>query len=493
MRQEGASALFRGLGPSLLGIVPYSGLSFAIFETLKPSIKAHLGLTSQADIPLAWRLTAGGCAGLVAQTATYPLHVVRRRMQVFEGSMSPYRGERGWGWTAWTVLPRDGSAVVNEHPQPYRSTFQAMRHIFRSEGLVGGLYKGASLTFVKGPIAAAVGFCVNDALKQALGNAQSLETVASSSPLPTFEYATDSSSRPRPLSAVEQLCIGGTAGSVAKTVIAPADRVKILYQINAERLFTWRKALGTMNYIYSNSGLRGLWRGHGATLFRVAPYSGVSYFSFDRYKEKLRDQNCVPAAFWPLNDATVSFIGGALAGATATTCTYPLDLMRARMAAHWNLAPRYPTYPEALKRILQEEGFLSLFGGLRPTLLGIVPYSGLSFMTFECLKKFVEQQLALESDGKLPTHLRLCCGSMAGLIGQSATYPLDIVRRRMQVQNASAPLYRNEWHAFTLIYQNEGARGLFKGLSMNWVKGPVAVGVSFTLNDLLKSWLANRP
>jgi hypothetical protein len=38
----------------------------------------------------------------------------------------------------------------------------------------------------------------------------------------------------------------------------------------------------------------------------------------------------------------------AAAGATATMVTYPLDLLRARMAAHWGVETRYPSYRDAL-------------------------------------------------------------------------------------------------------------------------------------------------
>ena len=73
-------------------------------------------------------------------------------------------------------------------------------------------------------------------------------------------------------------------------------------------------------------------------------------------------------------------------------------------------------------------------------------------------------------------------GAVAGLFGQSASYPLDIVRRRMQTKKGYNSIY------FTLrTVLNEGgvAHGLYKGLSFNWIKGPISVGVSFTTYDIL--------
>lgn len=71
---------------------------------------------------------------------------------------------------------------------------------------------------------------------------------------------------------------------------------------------------------------------------------------------------------------------------------------------------------------------------------------------------------------------------------------MDVIRRRMQTANfkgdgvgvqaaSEVTLVATARH----IARTEGWRGLFKGLSLNWVKGPVAVSISFTVFDALKS------
>jgi len=280
------------------------------------------------------------------------------------------------------------------------------------------------------------------------------------------------------LTPIEHLMTGGAAGAVAKTVIAPADRVKILYQTNNERPFSWLGVRRTFLTIYKNTGVTGLWRGHCATLMQIIPKSATTYTTFDRYRQWI-------SVSTTLDNVSIRFLAGACAGATACSLTYPLDMMRARMAAHWDMTPRYPNYFAAFERVLKEEGIASLYKGIRPTLLGIMPYAGLSFMAYETLKA----QIA-DLNGDLGVHQRLLCGACAGIFAQTTTYPLDIIRRRMQVH---PDLYRNELHAMREIYGSEGLiRGLFKGVSMNWIKGPIAVGVSFTVNDVLKKHLMRQ-
>jgi solute carrier family 25 protein 42 len=133
------------------------------------------------------------------------------------------------------------------------------------------------------------------------------------------------------------------------------------------------------------------------------------------------------------------------------------------------------------------------FRGLGPTLAGIVPYSGVTWLAYTTLRERAELAAAAaaasgdasaQAASWLSPQLRtLAAGAVAGLVGQSATYPLDVARRRMQVGGA-----QGEGGALAVLaraVRAEGVAVLFKGLSLNWFKGPVATAVSFAAFDAL--------
>ena len=63
---------------------------------------------------------------------------------------------------------------------------------------------------------------------------------------------------------------------------------------------------------------------------------------------------------------------------------------------------------------------------------------------------------------------------------------MDIVRRRMQTEGAAIAVeYNGIVSTLSYVYRTEGVRGLFKGVSMNWVKGPIVVSISFNLYDFM--------
>jgi hypothetical protein len=68
---------------------------------------------------------------------------------------------------------------------------------------------------------------------------------------------------------------------------------------------------------------------------------------------------------------------------------------------------------------------------------------------------------------------KLTCGAAAGVLSQTVTYPLDVVRRQMQVQSEN-PLV-DAWYKGTLdglsrIARTQGWKQLFAGIGINYVK-----------------------
>ncbi|NXT11407.1 S2542 protein, partial [Prunella fulvescens] len=285
---------------------------------------------------------------------------------------------------------------------------------------------------------------------------------------------------------LNSLMSGALAGAVAKTAVAPLDRTKIMFQGESSGLFSPKffdfepfEAYRLIYHTYLNEGFWSLWRGNSATMVRVIPYAAIQFCAHEEYKQILGNYYGFQGkALTPFP----RFIAGSLAGTTAAMVTYPLDMVRARMA----VTPKemYSSIVHVFIRISREEGLKTLYRGFTPTILGVIPYAGLSFFTYETLKK-VHAEHSGKAQPSPPE--RLLFGACAGLIGQSASYPLDVVRRRMQTAGVLGHTYSSILLTMQDIVREEGlVRGLYKGLSMNWVKGPIAVGISFTTFDLMQ-------
>lgn len=132
---------------------------------------------------------------------------------------------------------------------------------------------------------------------------------------------------------VRNIIAGGIAGMVAKSVVAPMDRIKILYQISSAK-FQLRNVPGVVHNIYHTEGFSALWKGNTATLIRVFPYAGVQFMVFDSCKTYLLHQhkkNDHADREWGLS-AMESLLAGSTAGFVSVIATYPLDLTRAQLA-----------------------------------------------------------------------------------------------------------------------------------------------------------------
>lgn len=258
--------------------------------------------------------------------------------------------------------------------------------------------------------------------------------------------------------------------------------------------------------------------GNGAQMVRIFPYAAVQFMSFEAYKRVLSqmfvdDERNSFRANIPNNhrlnvNHELKFIAGSMAGVTSVLMTYPLDLVRARLATVVN-TKRNPlisiktagaptTILGTLVSVFRNEGGITgLYRGITPTVLAMIPYGGCNFYMFERLKYWCVNYAPTWTCYRAPNDKlvlnipsKFLCGGIAGAIGQTAIYPLDVARRRMQLAMTSreTAIYSESFvQTLILTYRSHGViRGLYRGMSVNYIRAVPMVAMSFCTYELLK-------
>ena len=142
--------------------------------------------------------------------------------------------------------------------------------------------------------------------------------------------------------------------------------------------------------------------------------------------------------------------------AGAVQVTYPLDTLRMRLA----LDPSLKTIPMAILALLREGGPTALYRGVGPAVVGIAPYMAMELAMYDTLPS------------EVPSFAR---GFTAALVASTCFYPLDTVRRQIQIQSAKAlPLVS----VLRQMYAKEGVLGFYRGFLPNALKNLPNKGAS---------------
>ncbi|KAL8152699.1 hypothetical protein V2J09_010459 [Rumex salicifolius] len=268
---------------------------------------------------------------------------------------------------------------------------------------------------------------------------------------------------------------GAIAGAAAKTVTAPLDRVKLLMQTHGLRIGqeSAKKAIGfleAITMIGREEGVKGYWKGNLPQVIRVIPYSAVQLFSYEIYKKLFKG-----------NNDELSVVGrlaaGACAGMTSTLMTYPLDVLRLRLAVE----PGSRTMSQVALRMLRDEGMVSFYKGLGPSLIGIAPYIAVNFCIFDLVKKSLPEKYQKRPEASLLTAL------VSATLATLTCYPLDTVRRQMQMR--STP-YKTVLDALPGIVERDGWLGLYRGFLPNALKTLPNSSIRLTTFDTVKGLIA---
>ncbi|KAB1219579.1 Mitochondrial adenine nucleotide transporter ADNT1 [Morella rubra] len=309
------------------------------------------------------------------------------------------------------------------------------------------------------------------------------------------------------LSICKSLIAGGVAGGVSRTAVAPLERLKILLQVQNSHNIKYNGTIQGLKHIWRTEGFRGLFKGNGTNCARIVPNSAVKFFSYEQaskgilqlYKQQTGNEN---AQLTP----ALRLGAGACAGIIAMSATYPMDMVRGRLTVQTENSPyQYRGIFHALSTVLREEGPRALYKGWLPSVIGVIPYVGLNFAVYESLKDWLIQTkpFGLVQDSELSVTTRLACGAAAGTVGQTVAYPLDVIRRRMQMvgwNNAASVVigdgrsktsleYTGMVDAFRKTVRYEGFGALYKGLVPNSVKVVPSIALAFVTYEVVKDIL----
>ncbi|KAM8844094.1 mitochondrial thiamine pyrophosphate carrier isoform 2-T2 [Spinachia spinachia] len=288
------------------------------------------------------------------------------------------------------------------------------------------------------------------------------------------------------LSPEEAALAGSAAGMVTRALISPLDVLKIRFQLQIERLSSVRpegKYQGLFQAsrcIYSEEGLSAFWKGHVPAQLLSICFGAVQFATFEFLTEAVHT-----STLYNSQTAGVHFVCGGLAACSATVVCQPLDTLRTRFAAQGETKV-YRNLRHAVSTMWRSEGPLTFYRGLCPTLVAVFPYAGMQFFFYNVFKKL--SALPSKEAGNVGGHLRsLVCGSAAGMISKTITYPFDLCKKRLQVggfeaarvQFGQVRTYRGLVDCMVRIGQEEGVRGFFKGLSPSLVKAALSTGFTF--------------
>ncbi|KNC53408.1 solute carrier family 25 [Thecamonas trahens ATCC 50062] len=231
------------------------------------------------------------------------------------------------------------------------------------------------------------------------------------------------------------LVAGGLSGALSRTLTAPLDRLKILYEVQADHSMKrsmWRdlKAIG------EREGMRGYFRGNGANVLKIVPKMALKFYGFEFFKNAFMADDASQVTF------TQRLLAGMSSAAVSQFTIQPLDCVKVRIAA--SDAARYKGIIDCVTKMWRYEGLRAFYNGVVPSVTGIIPSMGVDLAIYDSLKSVYRNHLAprlAEPDEEISDAIPAPALLVIGMISTSAAYavgqPFGLIRARLMVQGVN--------------------------------------------------------
>lgn len=299
---------------------------------------------------------------------------------------------------------------------------------------------------------------------------------------------------------ISSLIAGVGSGSLASVVCAPLDLVRTRMQVagglqgKSAQAQSHAKIIKSLQEIYISDGLRGCFRGLGATLATVPAFWGLYFPLYERFKCGILEWSNQYGNGGHNHHALVHLSSAISAGAVADIICNPMFVVRTRMqteALHYFQMPISERRPHNIMTTVvgmyKEAGIPIFWRGLTASLLGL-GHVGIQFPVYERLK--AEARKRSTNGEESPIDLLLASG-LSKMCAAVITYPHEVIRSRMMDARgavAGKNVYRTAQH----IVKNEGYTGLYAGIRVSLFRVVPNCCVTFVSYELIARWVRSQ-
>ncbi|XP_039981545.1 mitochondrial basic amino acids transporter isoform X1 [Xiphias gladius] len=214
-------------------------------------------------------------------------------------------------------------------------------------------------------------------------------------------------------------CIGGAAGVL---VGHPFDTVKVRLQVQSVDKPLYRGTFHCFQSIIRQESVFGLYKGIGSPMMGLTFINAIVFGVQGNTMRMLGHDT-------PMNQ----FLAGAAAGTIQCVICCPMELAKTRMQMQGTGEKKssrkmYKNSLDCLARIYNREGLWGVNRGMVTTLIRETPGFGVYFLAYDVLTR----SLGCEPDDRYMIPKLLFAGGMAGIASWLSTYPVDVIKSRLQ-------------------------------------------------------------
>jgi len=264
--------------------------------------------------------------------------------------------------------------------------------------------------------------------------------------------------------------IGGLGGITSRTVTAPFERLKMLRQIHPS-IYSSKNIPKSLIYISKTEGPTALFKGNLTNSIRIFPQTAIQFSVFSFFNKLFENR---------LEKKANYFLSGGMAGVISYTAIYPLETVRSKISVQKN-NELYNGITDCLKKSVKKNGVKSLYRGCGLAAIGMMPFQGTNFLTYNYLKDKYNKENS--------RFITLLHGSWSGIAGVTISYPFDTIKRRLQLSGEQGnPNYRGILDCIRYINRTQGLLGFYRGLIPCYTKIFPANGIYFLVIEMASGW-----